>query len=278
MTMHEVTCQVKLHLKRLPAVLVLTALTVLVLLNYVTNVLTFRGTDIVEMYDPLKMLTLSFDLQYFNNRNIVYLPLLLSLLAAVPAALSLSKERRIGEDTVVIARIGRKKYYRTRFAVVFIVTAIVFVIPFLVEIALNLVAFPIKAEGDFLQFSIFSAGSAEAIGNYQFSALYVFSQVLYVIVGTLSFGVFAGIIAVFSYSVTLIIRQKYAVFYLLPPFLLIQIWTSCSFSRNTMRYSWINQVFLFCNAERAPAFFYTVISVLLVMAVIFTYVGSKRDL
>ena len=53
-------------LKQKEASLTFILLLAVVLGNYITNVLTFRGTDISQMYQPMKLLALSLNKVYFS--------------------------------------------------------------------------------------------------------------------------------------------------------------------------------------------------------------------
>ena len=53
-------------LKQKEASLAFILLLAVVLGNYITNVLTFRGTDVSQMYQPMKLLALSLNKVYFS--------------------------------------------------------------------------------------------------------------------------------------------------------------------------------------------------------------------
>ena len=53
-------------LKQKEASLTFILLLAVVLGNYITNVLTFRGTDVSQMYQPMKLLALSLNKVYFS--------------------------------------------------------------------------------------------------------------------------------------------------------------------------------------------------------------------
>lgn len=121
---------------------------VIVGLNFVGNVLTFQGMDITTMYHPMKLLLLSYNRIYHNADNTLLLIQLYPLLVACPAGLLYAKEWQIGLNTLVGSRVGALNYNLSKLAAVFCATAIVFTLPFMIEILLNIIAFPTNAIGD----------------------------------------------------------------------------------------------------------------------------------
>lgn len=57
-------------LKKKEAVGVFYVLFFLVIVNFISNVLCFQGRDIVEMYQPMKLLLLSYNRTYWNAANV----------------------------------------------------------------------------------------------------------------------------------------------------------------------------------------------------------------
>ena len=142
------------------------ALFLVMLLNFVLNVLYFRGYDVIEMYHPMNILSLSYDRTSLNADAALLLIQLLPLLVGWPAGLALAADRGIGADTMLVARLGRKLYVTSKLTAVFIATAIVFSVPFLLEIVLNCLSFPLTATGNLAGIDVFDSDYAEMLGNY----------------------------------------------------------------------------------------------------------------
>ena len=115
-------------------------LLVFVSLNFASNVLTFQGMDVTNMYHPMKMLTLSYNKIYYNSQFTLLIVQLYPLLVACPAGLIYAKEKQMGMDTLMEARVGGLNYKLGKLLAVFSSTALIFSIPFLIEILLNYTA------------------------------------------------------------------------------------------------------------------------------------------
>ena len=72
-------------LKQKEASLTFILLLAVVLGNYITNVLTFRGTDVSQMYQPMKLLALSLNKVYFSANIQLLIVMIYPILVAVPA-------------------------------------------------------------------------------------------------------------------------------------------------------------------------------------------------
>lgn len=62
--------------------------------NYITNVLTFRGTDVSQMYQPMKLLALSLNKVYFSANIQLLIVMIYPILVAVPAGFLIPKNSR----------------------------------------------------------------------------------------------------------------------------------------------------------------------------------------
>lgn len=81
-------------LKQKEASLTFILLLAVVLGNYITNVLTFRGTDISQMYQPMKLLALSLNKVYFSANIQLLIVMIYPILVAVPAGFLILKNSR----------------------------------------------------------------------------------------------------------------------------------------------------------------------------------------
>ncbi len=112
----------------------------LVMVNYCGNLIQYYGKDIMAMYHPMKLLTLN-DYGPYGFYLMQYLP----LLVVVPAAFSYMSDRDSREIVFIQSKVGKANYYRGKYISVFLATFLVFTVPFLIEIVLNCIAFPLSA-------------------------------------------------------------------------------------------------------------------------------------
>ncbi|MCX4372156.1 MAG: hypothetical protein OSJ58_10065 [Dysosmobacter sp.] len=266
--------QIRFMLNRKGSYLTFLALLAIMLFNYVSNTITFAGYDVLSMYHPMKMLSLSYNKIYHNADVTLILVQLFPLIVNLPAGLSLSTEQQIGIEPIVIARIGRKKYLYAKLFATFVTTAIVFSTPFLIEILLNCIAFPLSAAGDFQNLNIYQTDLVDSINNYLFPRLYQFSPYIYAICGTVCFGFFAGLLAGFTFSISLVFRVKYRVVLLLPTFLLLH--ASVSLFGTTFG-RWFDFVLLFNDATKQFTFASISAVLLAIITVIAVAYASRKD-
>lgn len=263
---------VRFMLRRKNAKLTFFLLFALMLLNYVNNVLSFRGSDIIAMYHPMKILTLSYNRVYYNADMALLIVQLFPLIVNLPAGLSLAFDKDAGVDTLLISRLGSYTYTFSKIIATAITTTIVFTVPFLLEIILNCIAFPLNSTGDLSNNNIFEFELTTMINNYLFSELYLFSPYLYAIVGTLLFGLVAGLLAGFTASISTVICVKYRVLLLLPVFLFLH--ATASFE--AQEYRWYTYLLLFNDEPKNLMFAACVIILLVVLCLICCVMNSKK--
>ncbi len=273
--------QIKFMLQRKSCVIVFYILLAMVLANYVSNVLMFQGTDIVSMYHPMKLLLLSW------NRSIVGGDLLLGflqlypLLVICPAVFSVAKEQQTGEHVILKAHIGNMTYHFSKVFAAFIVTFIVFVLPFLIEMGLNCLAFPIHAQGDLSNWSYYDLMYKESVDNYLFSKLYLLSPYLYTVMKIGFFGIFSGLLAAFTVAIIFVWRFRYRIFLFFPVMFLLngtEIISTFLFERKIkFRLAWYNYFTLFNDEPKNMIYYILFIIILTVLTLVGTYLGGKKD-
>ncbi len=237
-------------LKRRSAQITFALLFAVVLLRFVVDVLEFRGYDVIAMYHPMKLLSLSYNHIYYNANTVILLSQLFPLLVAFPAGLSLAADQASGAQTVLLARLGPRRYTASKILAVIIATAILFTLPFLMEMVLNCIAFPLQATGDMSNLNIYDPQHIAMTDRYWLPELYHFSPYLYAVVGILRFGLFAGLLAGFTAALSTFIRIKYRAFLLLPVFLLLFY----SISLEDVSLRWYNYALLFADEPKNHLF------------------------
>lgn len=203
--------------ERRTATIMLALVTALMLVNFFSNVWIYQGRDVLDMYHPMKLLTLSSWSQYSY-----YLMQYYPLLVVIPAGFALFADKQLNHYIFIQTRVGAKAYYWGKLVVVFLVTFLVFAGPFLLEIILNIIAFPINAVGDPANFGVYDANYLDQIDMQLFSSLYAKSQYAYALVFTLIFGLISGVLAIFTVAVSMF-QIRYRIFLFLPCYLLLHL-------------------------------------------------------
>ena len=216
---------------------------------------------------------MSYDRTAHNAGTALLLVQLLPLLVGWPAGLALAADRGLGTDTMLVARLGRKLYVTSKLTAVFIATAIVFSVPFLLEIVLNCLSFPLTATGNLIRIDAFDSDYADIIGNYLCPWLYRFSPYLAAVLGTIGFGLFAGLLACVTASLSLFVRIRFRVFLLLPVFILLYAITSLE----SIELAWYNYIFFFSDAPKIPLYWFSLCAALVCFCVAAAWYGCRKD-
>ncbi len=243
-----------------------------VLLNYLTNVFRFSGTDVTDMYMPMYLLVLSNDNDAFHFFFMQYFPLLVVL----PASFAYLQDKSSRELNYLAVRMGRRRYYVSKGIAVFLVSFVVFTVPFLLEIVLNCIAFPMDA-----------IGNMRNINNYElmenFERMFLFelfcvSPYLYVILFTLIFGVVAGILSVFALAVSMLM-MRYKIFVFLPCYLLLHgLYYLKHFPKLQMaETSYFAYLGIFNTVPKSGAGYLMVVVLVALASVVIVHVKGKRD-
>lgn len=258
--------------------ILLALLTCFVGYNYICNVLAFQGRDVVAMYQPMKILALSYDWDYYNATNMMLFVQLYPLLVACPAGLALAREKQLKLNSLIETRIGRFQYNLSKVTAVFLATLLVFSLPFLIEIVLNMLAFPLDASRDMNHLYYYSTEYIEKVNSYWFSGLYLFSPYLYAVVMTVLFGAFSGLIAAMVAAFSSLFPVKFRVLYVIVPFVLLN---STDYLHhifgNQVTYSWHKYVLIFGEGNRSGAGFAAVLVIMLAFTLTAVVVSGKKD-
>ena len=268
--------QIKLLLFQWGALLAFGLLLALMLNNFVENVLEHQGTEVVLMYHPMKLLSLSYDKTNYKADTMMLLVQLVPLLICIPAALSLAKEQHTGASVLMASRLGSRTYLFSKVTAVFVVTTLVFSLPFLLEIVLNCVSFPLKATGDLANWTIYDDEYIQTTQHFLLYPLYRLSPYLYAVVETIRFGATMGLLAAATLTLSALVRVKFRVLLLLPPFLLLQLSAYLSQSQYFDVY-WANYVTLFHGEARDDLVLFIAVAVLLAFVILGTLCASKKD-
>lgn len=269
--------QTKALLRKREAIGVFCVLLAMVLYNFISNVLIFQGRDVLEMYHPMKLLLLSYNRSSFNADAILQLIQLYPLLVVCPAGFCLAKEYQLGENVYVSARLGIPKYKWSKIVAAFFTTAIVFSVPFLIEMVLNCISFPLNATGDLSNMGCYNGEYLEWMHRYLMSGLCIKNPYLYTVTGILIFGAVSGILGAFTVAVSSLIKVKYNVFLFLPVFLLLNLLRMFMKEDVPFEDSWYNYLLLFDETIKSPVSFVVIIGILLTFIIAATAISSRKD-
>lgn len=125
----------------------------------------------------------------------------------------------------LVSGLGNFTYQISKYLSVFFTTMIIFTVPFLLEILLNCLSFPLAVTGDFIGGSMYGDAYRMGVNHYFMKNIYLCSPYLYAIIGTLFWGAASGLLGVFTAAVSSLIRVKYNVFLFLPVFVMLNLST-----------------------------------------------------
>ncbi len=261
------------------ALMVFYILLAIVFLNFGSNVLTFQGRDIIDMYHPAKMLVLSYDQVYDNMDIMLLLIQLYPILIVCPAGFTLLSEKKRKTDCVLITRIGSIQYYLCKTIAAFFVTMIVFTIPFLIEFGLNCVSFPLAASGDFVDLNCYSTDYIELTNNYMYSTLFHMNSYLYTFVGILFWGITSGIIGMFTVALSGIISFRFKILLFLPVYILLNIPAYMPQITDKLPFvvNWYNYIFLFDDHVKNNVFFISFLIILFIISIVCSVIKGRGD-
>lgn len=188
----------------------------MVLNNFIHNVNTYEGLDVIEMYHPMRILTLTQD-----SASGVIIMQMLPLLVVIACGFTYIKDRNAGIEIFEISRSGARNYFWSKIVASFLVTMCVFSVPLLVEILLNCLSFPMEATGDMSNFTNYDDYLIKIIRGYFFYEVYQISPYLYAIVYCFIFGAWAGLAAAFVVAISFLPVVKARLVLFLPLYMII---------------------------------------------------------
>ena len=164
--LHSTRAQIAFLLRQKEAILTFCVLMLLVLVCFVDNCREFRGYDIMALAHTTKMGLLTWSQIGYSADLPMMFTQLYPLLVVCPAGFVLAKERGTQEHVLMITRMGSKTYYFSKLLSAFVVTAVVFTVPFLMEMMLYIIAFTTKPVGDLSNWSVYDPNYVDMVRNY----------------------------------------------------------------------------------------------------------------
>lgn len=279
MLLRTTRSQIAFLLRQKEAVFTFCVLMLLVLANFVDNCQEYQGFDVMALAHTTKMGLLSFNrMGYKADLSMIFIQLY-PLLVVCPAGFVLAKERGTQEHVLMITRMGSGTYYFSKLLSAFVVTAVVFAVPFLAEISLHVIAFSTRPMGDLTNWSYYSEEYIELVRNYTFSDLFVRSPYLYAVVKVLMFGLFSGLLGAFGVAVSALYRVKYRITVFLPTFLLLNlsVYAEVIFGEMEKSVAWYDFVMLHEEHVLNLQIFLVALVLVFLVSVGGTFWAARRD-
>ena len=174
-----------------------------------------RGTEVTWLYHPASLTALNDNLEISGYFIQCY-----PFLAVLPACFSLFHDRQLGVDVMMKSRMGDRKYYWSKAIAAFCLSFFTFTVPFLLELLLNVLIFPLEASRDISGWSPYLDGYLDLSREYLLADLFFENQYLYCIAIILLIGLFSGCASVLVLGISCF-RIKYKVFLFLPVYLVM---------------------------------------------------------
>ncbi len=271
--------QVSFLLKQKGAIITFYILLALIGICFIENVLNFRGSDVLLMVQPMKLLFISYDRTNYNANLTLILIQLYPILVCCPAGFSLVREIQTGEGLLLISHLGKANYLFSKMLATFLTTGLIFTVPFLLEIGLNCISFPLNASGDLMGLNMYDPMYVESVRNYMFHKLYLFSPYMYAVVFTLCFGLISGLLGTFTMAFSALIRVKYRIFLFLPVFLLLNVslYINSLFSGADTEVGWYHYMLLFDDTKKNIPVFIVMLLLLFIFSLTTIWIKSNKD-
>lgn len=207
--------QTKVLLQSKYAIAVWLMLIITVSANFIMNCIhNVKIHYVTEMFDPLKMITLS----GWSDFGIV-LMYIYPLIVVLPTAMSYYDDRLSGINYFLQSRCGFKKYYYSNAIAVCFATFILFTIPFLIELILSTICFSFFSKGDPSGFPYYE--TIPDLNKYLFYKIYLISPFLYGLVMIIRFGLISCLFSLFNYSFAVSPKIKYKMITMIPLLVLL---------------------------------------------------------
>lgn len=187
------------------------------LVNFYANIVAnYKTGEITQMYDTIKCLMLS-DWSVSGAYLIEFFP----LIVVIPTACSYLVDRDTRMNVYIESRVDKKNYWYSKLLCVFVVTFLVFFVPFILELIISLISFGTKSTGDLTNSSFIFMMENEQ--EYFLNKLFLSNKIFYAVVNIFLFSVVSGIFAIFNFAIVTLPFFKYKIFAFFPMYVLIYV-------------------------------------------------------
>ena len=273
MLLQSIRSQMNIMFRKKTAIFAFYIMLGLVFCNYISNVLQYRGYDVNEMYQSVKLLLLSDE--NINNPWGTYLMQIYPILVILPAGFSFITDKQTNTMLFLCTRVGKKNYFIGKVVAAFLTAFLIFSLPMLLEVLLNYLSFPNRAMGKLLNISIYSEDYIDIVRAYPFYNIYITHPYLYVIGWIFLFGITGGMLNVITVAVS-IFRIPYKVLLFLPVYFILQgmYWIGDLYKIKLSHFFFLR---IFLVYQSGYLTFYGIIFILFVFANIIIGMRCRKD-
>lgn len=270
------TCSIKMQMaamaRKKETAITFFVLLMFVLVNFWGNIKENAGIGYIsQMYDYIKVLTLS---DY--SRTGYFLMEFFPLLAVMPTAYSYLVDRNTNIKTYIESRTGKRNYLYGKVISVFLITFLVFTIPFLIEVLMGGICFDIRSAGDPSNLGYFQ--TVEWDGRLFLSGIFFANKIVYAVLCIVLFGIVSGVLAVFNFAVSTLKFMKYKIYTFFPIYILLfvmDVVENVMHLEFTMSYMFILR--MFNVVSKNYAFYCAVLIVLIFISILLLERKLKRN-
>lgn len=237
--------------------------------NFIHNCISNTSMHFVsEMYDPVKMLTLSGWSTAGGILMYAY-PLVL----VIPTAVHFYNERTTKVNIYLQSRCGFRVYYYGNAIAVVILTFLIFTLPFLSELVLSLICSDKGAIRDPSGLQYYSV--LPETNKILLFRIWLLSPPLYGVLMTIRFGLISSILSLFNYSIATSPRIKYKMLTMLP--LISLLYLLMIIDRFIpVKLTYILTIPMFENTDVNELFWLVFLGVLLFFSIFILKVNEKK--
>ena len=215
-----------------------------------------------------------------NNTFGYFFLKLYPFILVLPGGLSVAQDRQSSVDLLYIQRVGRKKYYFSKYLAVFLTSFFCFTVPFLLETLFQVTAFPMDVHGNAFGDALYGEGYSR-ICDYTLFSLYYDHPVIYSMVMSVYFGLLSAVLAMLPSAISCV-YYKYKAYLVLPVYLLIYAldvlgaWGNSSSNGNKVHFSaLVSRCDFVVHTEQFLRLLIVCIGIMLVSIGIYSYTARK---
>lgn len=274
MILKSIKMQTSVLLRKKSTAIVFFVFLFLVLINFYTNIREFRGGDVNTMIHPMRLLFLS---NSFDRNNIFFFQYF-PLFVVIPSAFAYLCDKNSREIVFIQSRIGKKDYYIGKFISCFIVTFLLYTVPFILEAILNCIAFPVESYGEVGVGAFFTSKYIKLIDGYMFTSLWKFNSYLYAFLNILGIGFASAVLSTFTLALSTFSIVKFKILLFIPVYTLLYLIGTLEeifkFDFTTSYYSYIA---MFNGNKKSSFGLVMFLLILIIIICIILFVDIRRD-
>lgn len=177
---------------------------------------------VIRFFGEYRYILPSADTLYIGNSGgnwWDYIALIFPFLVVLPYSLSFLNENKSGVVLYVQARGNRKTYYYSQLITCFIGTALVFLVPFLLNILLNAILFPVNGNDYISTYNAYDSNWTDTImgkgfyratlfHGYLFKKIAIMHPQLYNVLYAFGIAIASGVMGMFTYAVSILLQKN----------------------------------------------------------------------